>query len=594
MDSNRTRTPNGDYTRKASMSRARSAEPLRKETTLPANLINSTKRNANISSSVAGDLATPAMNGSKPFNVNEEAEKPHRRRRRRKRIEVIEDKPKNTPPPQPPKRETKGGRTIWRNIVWLIILFAYSLAGGIAFSAIEGGNDRTDCLKKYERELDIYEGRIKFQDQLLARFREVEYNITFNGNRTDDKDGVDVKLHLMREAIAEYERRLGIEVKEPIMTDTKWNLWGGVYYSASLYTTIGYGNFFPKTQAGQIFSMVYAFCGIPLVFTILLEWGFLYFIWIEIFWKWFNQKLCFNSMEAHLKKRIAKERLRRAGSELSLRSTSVTPFMKNTIQQKDAIHQTDHQIESGKRIAQLEIELSEAEKQRTVPLKAALIFFFLWILISAFIVRLWERNWTYFTAYYYFFTSLTTIGLGDVVTETPNFIIFNLALTMVGLSVVGLCIAIVQAKIRLIFDRMIRSIDSQYRIRQIDPDVATMTLITDEKEGIKRLCEAQPIQDRIIFIAMDEHKKQLLADRWKQKSNMINRITQTWPNRADKCIQTGQRVDEQPRAHPEGEYGDEWEEVSIASDESTENEYDEDGKRVVPPSTRRYIYTVFD
>lgn len=43
-----------------------------------------------------------------------------------------------------------------------------------------------------------------------------------------------------------------------------------------------------------------------------------------------------------------------------------------------------------------------------------------------------------------------------------------------------------QAKIRLIFDRMIRSIDSQYRIRQIDPDVATMTLITDEKEGIKR------------------------------------------------------------------------------------------------------------
>lgn len=34
---------------------------------------------------------------------------------------------------------------------------------------------------------------------------------------------------------------------------------------------------------------------------------------------------------------------------------------------------------------------------------------------------------------------------------------------------------------------MIRSIDSQYRIRQIDPDVATMTVIPDEKEGVKRL-----------------------------------------------------------------------------------------------------------
>lgn len=35
------------------------------------------------------DLATPAMNGSRPFNVSEEVEKPHRRRRRRKRIEVL-------------------------------------------------------------------------------------------------------------------------------------------------------------------------------------------------------------------------------------------------------------------------------------------------------------------------------------------------------------------------------------------------------------------------------------------------------------------------------------------------------------------------
>ncbi|VDK19495.1 unnamed protein product [Anisakis simplex] len=141
---------------------------------------------------------------------------------------------------------------------------------------------------------------------------------------------------------------------------------------------------------------------------------------------------------------------------------------------------------------------------------------------------------------------------------------------------------------------MIRSIDSQYRIRQIDPDVATMTIITDENEGIKRLCEAQPIQDRLIFIAMDEHKKQLLADRWKQRSTMINRITQTWPSRADKCVQTGQRVDEQPRTRPDGDYGEEWEDDSEYTDESTENEYDEDGKRIVPPSTKRYIYTVFD
>ncbi|MFH4985006.1 hypothetical protein AB6A40_011715, partial [Gnathostoma spinigerum] len=68
----------------------------------------------------------------------------------------------------------------------------------------------------------------------------------------------------MRDILDWYEKKLGIEIREPVMEDTKWTIWGGIYYSASLYTTIGYGNFHPNTRAGQIISMAYAFCGIPL------------------------------------------------------------------------------------------------------------------------------------------------------------------------------------------------------------------------------------------------------------------------------------------------------------------------------------------
>uniref|UniRef100_A0A915PP91 Potassium channel domain-containing protein n=1 Tax=Setaria digitata TaxID=48799 RepID=A0A915PP91_9BILA len=487
-----------------------------------------------------------------------------------------------------------GGRTIWRNIIWLIILFAYSFIGGIAFSAIEGNHDKSELLMKYRHDLDIYEKHQIIQEKTLKKLWEIDKNESYIEYKSTSKSVADnLKMQLAIDILDWYEHEIGIEIKKPVMEDSRWNIWGGVYYAASLYTTIGYGNFHPVTRAGRIISMIYAFCGIPLVFTILLEWGFLYYTWLDMFWKWFNLKLCSSSMDKHQKRRLEKERTRRAGSDLSLRLTSLGPLTQLS-HTHDDLHQTDHQIESGKKISQLPIELSEAEKQRTVPLKAAFIFFFLWILISAFVVRLWETNWTYFTAYYYFFTSLTTIGLGDVVTETPNYIIFNLALTMIGLSVVGLCVSIVQAKIRLIFDRMIRSIDSQYRIRQIDPDVATMTVIPDEKEGIKRLCEAQPIQDRLIYIAMDEHKKQLLEDRWRQRSSMINRITQTWPNRADKCIQTGQRVDEQPPVRPE-RYDDDWESGSSTLSDEDVIDYDPvTGKRIAPPSTRRYIYTVFD
>ncbi|VDK81941.1 unnamed protein product [Litomosoides sigmodontis] len=518
-------------------------------------------------------------------------EKQRRRRRRQRTLEMNYDQQKSGRPKEGRAEKATGGRTIWRNLIWLTILFAYSFIGGIIFSAIEGNNDKNEILIKYRHDMDLYEKRKTYQTKLFKKLWKIDKDELHVENDSISISEVESeKIKLASDIFKWYEREIGIEFKEPVMEDTKWNIWGGVYYSASLYTTIGYGNFHPATSAGRIISMIYAFCGIPLVFTILLEWGFLYYTWLDIFWKWFNLKLCSNSMKKHRKRRLEKEKSRRAGSDLSLRLTSLGPLTQLS-QAHDDLHQTDHQMESGKKIAQLPIELSEVEKQRTVPLKAAFIFFFLWILISAFVVRLWETNWTYFTAYYYFFTSLTTIGLGDVVTETPNYIIFNLALTMIGLSVVGLCVSIVQAKICLIFDRMIRSIDSQYRIRQIDPDVATMTVIPNEKEGVKRLCEAQPLQDRLIYIAMDEHKKQLLEDRWRQRSSMINRITQTRPNRADKCIQTGQRVDEQPIRLKRSDDGGS---SSSLSDEDAMNYDPITGKRIVPPSARRYIYTVFD
>ncbi|EYC31974.1 hypothetical protein Y032_0003g1337 [Ancylostoma ceylanicum] len=452
---------------------------------------------------------------------NATTEKKKRRRRKKPEEEQFVA-------PEPPKprivitKEDKRNKTLWRHIIWLIVLFVYSLLGGLIFSAIEGGNDRSYLIAQYKRNMDIFERRRSYQEQLFKRFRDIEYDKSITNNRK----GISLdkyKMELARHALSWYERKLGVVVEEPTMADTKWNLWGGVYYAASLYTTIGYGNFFPRTTAGRIVSMLYAFFGIPLVFTILCEWGFLYFTWIEYGWNWVNERFCQKSLQRQVEKRHLRERIRRVGSELSLHSMSRVPLLSVHRTTSNLVNTTDHQIESNKPLGELDVVLPDEEQAQTVPMKAALIFFFLWISLSAFIVRLWEYEWSYFSAFYFFFTSLTTIGLGDVVTKTPNFIIFNLAMTLIGLSVVGLCLAIVQAKVRLVFDRLIRSIDSQYRIRQIDPDVATMTLIPDEKEGIKRLIGAQPLQDRIVFIFMDEHKKSMLRDRWKMRSGMVNR-----------------------------------------------------------------------
>lgn len=468
-------------------------------------------------------------------------------------------------------------KTMWRHMAWLIILFAFSLFGGVIFSAIEGGYETTQLIKKFEHEKDVYERRKIYQEQLFQRLREIEQDNTNPRGRNSSREYF--KLEQSRHALEWYEQKMGVMIMEPQMKETKWNLWGGVYYSASLYTTIGYGNFHPLTRSGRIISMMYACVGIPLVFTILLDWGFLYFTWIEYGWNRFNENFCQKSLQRDMQRRIRRERIRRVGSELSLSSTA--PLLHRTTTQ---LSNPVQHIESNHPLTPLDVDVPMGEQVQTVPIKSAVIFFFLWIMISAFIVRLWEYEWTYFTAFYFFFTSLTTIGLGDVVTKTPNFIIFNLAMTLVGLSVVGLCVAIVQAKVKLVFDRMLRSIDAQYRIRQVDPHVATMSIVEDEEEGVKRLIQSQSLEDRIIFLFVDEHKKTMLKERWKQKSSMVNRITQTYPSKADKYVQTGQRVYDQHTGSDED-----------LSDEDEEGaEYDELGNKIVLPPVRRYIYTVFD
>ncbi|CAJ0582009.1 unnamed protein product, partial [Mesorhabditis spiculigera] len=478
-------------------------------------------------------------------------------------------------------------------MLWILVLFVWSVFGGLLFSAIEGGNDRTLLLQEFRRQKDIWDKRPSFQDEIFQRFRNVENDLdNYAAKRGLGPD--EAGKALVREALEWYEEKMGITITEPVMEDTKWDIFGGIYYSASLYTTIGYGNYFPQTTTGRIVSMLYAFVGIPLVFTILLDWGFLYFTWIEYFWNHMNQKFCRSRMARDNERKIRNERVRRVGSELSLRSTSTMPLLSVHTANRELVNNTDHHIESNKPLQALDVVLSEQEQIKTVPLKSALIFFIMWICFSAWVVRLWEYDWTYFTAFYFFFTSLTTIGLGDVVTKSPKFIMFQLFMTLVGLSVVGLSIAIIQSKVRLVFDRLIRSIDAQYRIKQIDQNVATMSIITDEYEGIKRLCDSQPLQDRLVFIAMDEHKMSMLRERWRQKSRMVNRITQTYPSKADKFVQTGNRVYDQPNVGEEGEWESEYsyDDEEGSEEDSEGGELDELGRRV-PPS-RKYIYTIFD
>jgi hypothetical protein len=152
--------------------------------------------------------------------------------------------------------------------------------------------------------------------------------------------------------------------------------------------------------------------------------------------------------------------------------------------------------------------VAENEKLR-LPLKLAVMLLILWVVFCASVFKFFQ-GWTFFDAAYFFFISLTTIGLGDVTVE-HKVACMNFLLILIGLSVVSMSISIIQMHVELIFQRIVKSIDSEFKTaliadkRKLSQATSTNgSLTANEDRKTSNVVVSIPVPDYDQMKAMNE------------------------------------------------------------------------------------------
>ncbi|XP_022286405.2 potassium channel subfamily K member 18-like [Crassostrea virginica] len=144
-----------------------------------------------------------------------------------------------------------------------ILLVLYSIIGMIMFHWIE-----------YEEELDA---RSK-----VVNFRETTAKELY---RLNDKNLNETEWLAQSRILLEHYESLIRDSPHDTTQKPLWNMWGSLFFCATIYTTIGYGHITPNTDFGKVMTIFYATIGIPLALMVLAEVGKKLTVGLKFLWK---------------------------------------------------------------------------------------------------------------------------------------------------------------------------------------------------------------------------------------------------------------------------------------------------------------------
>ncbi|OCT71295.1 hypothetical protein XELAEV_18034273mg [Xenopus laevis] len=349
-------------------------------------------------------------------------------------------------------------------------LVLYSIIGAVMFCFIEGSR---------EQEIPQFE---EFLEKLwmIAQNSSAE-NVTALENGSAPV----IFKELAREAIITDVQ--GEWLQKP---EEQWSFMSSLFFCCTVFTTVGYGHICPVTMYGKLACMVYATVGIPLMLLLLADLGDILARLLSGIYK--HAVLSCNNL-CHKPKPIKLSSLQKehSGKSSLLKTMDSRVSMKEPLNITEVIktqasvkrkylqmrnidifeliivkeNQTVLPLKSGlqqKSVSCPDLDLcppsdfamqnfdkiGEGLDQLDVPIILIVLVMVAYIMCGAFILPLWEVEWTTIDAFYFCFVTLTTIGFGDIMPKHPNYFLLLSAYTVVGMVIV--CMAFKLGQNRLV------------------------------------------------------------------------------------------------------------------------------------------------